>query len=119
MTERVCPACGAAMDEQATCTVCGWSPAVNGASDVSESLSGDAPVARPAGDDGAPPVPLAALPAPARLALRAAARVHPGRVRGANEDSVLLIQLVGLPIISACSSWPPRLWLYRRRSSHG
>jgi len=86
------------MDDQAACADCGWSPAANGAPGASETLSGGPAATELADpDDGAPTVPLPPPPASARLALRAAARVHPGRVRGANEDSVLLIHLAALP----------------------
>jgi protein phosphatase len=99
MDERLCPQCGAMMDEQTTCAVCGWSPAENGMPDHSEAPPGGRATVRLADPDGAdaPNTPLMASPAPVRLALLAAARVHPGRVREANEDSVLLLRLAGLP----------------------
>lgn len=44
----------------------------------------------------APIVPLSRAAGPGSLSLRAAAQTHPGRVRGTNEDSVLLVHMTGL-----------------------
>ena len=65
--------------------------------------------------DEQPSLPTIALSAEAsagRLAVRAAARTHPGRVRDLNEDSVILISLSGLLAGTAAPSRGPELGFF-------